>query len=189
MIQRIADLPQQQQIVLGLVAVGVLFLFWNYVVSPLGAEVESMKGTIQEFTVKIETAQATASRLAQFEEDVAQQEQVLATKRQLLPDEKETAEIVRQVQSLAVNSNLEIKNFTPEGTTPYDFYEAWPIKMSLEGSYNNLGLFFQRVAQFQRLINVSDIQITALGTADRDRSISATCTATTFVFLEEAAAN
>jgi Tfp pilus assembly protein PilO len=57
--------------------------------------------------------------------------------------------------------------------------------MSLEGSYNNLGLFFQRVANFQRIINVDNIEIKVLSNPDPDRTISATCTATTFVLLEQ----
>jgi Tfp pilus assembly protein PilO len=56
--------------------------------------------------------------------------------------------------------------------------------MSLEGNYNNLGLFFQKVATFQRIINVDDIEIRALP-AGGGNTISATCTATTFVFVEE----
>ncbi len=185
MIQKIADLPQQQQIMLAVVAVGLLFMGWYYVISPTTLEVADMKAANAQLTGEIETAQVTAARLPQFQEEVARQEQALEEKREKLPDEKETAEIVRQIQQLAEDSNLELKSFTPQSTIRYDFYEDWPIQMSIEGSYRNLGLFFQKVAQFRRLINVSDISITALGTTDEGRTISVTCTATTFVFLEE----
>jgi type IV pilus assembly protein PilO len=185
MIQKIADLPQQQQIMLAVLAAGLLFAGWYYGISPTVVQVEGVKASNEALTTEIETAQVTAARLPQFYEEVALQEQELETRRAKLPDEKETAEIVRQVQRLAENSNLELKNFTPQSTIRYDFYEDWPIRMSIEGSYRNLGLFFQEVAQFQRLINISDIEITALASTDEGRTISATCTATTFVFLEE----
>ena len=185
MIQKIADLPQQQQIMLAVLAVGALFAGWYYGISPAAVEVEGLKASNQTLTTEIESAQVTAARLPQFQEEVAVQEQELQAKRAKLPDEKETAEIVRQVQQLAEDSNLDLKNFTPQSTITYDFYEDWPIRMSIEGSYRNLGLFFQKVAQFERLINVSDIEITTLGTTEEGRTISATCTATTFVFLEE----
>ena len=56
--------------------------------------------------------------------------------------------------------------------------------------YNNLGLFFEKIARFRRIINVDNIQIQGLPSAtDPSRTISATCTATTFVFVEETATN
>ncbi len=186
MIQKIADLPQQQQIMLAVVAVGVLFTVWYYMISPAATEVEGLQASNAALTTEIENAQVAAARLPQFQEEAEKLEQDLEAKRAKLPDEKETAEIVRQVQQLAEDSNLELKNFTPQGTVRYEFYEDWPIRMSIEGSYRNLGLFFQKVAQFERLINVSDIEINALNSTDEGRTISATCTATTFVFLEDA---
>ena len=170
---------------LAVVAAGLLFMGWYYVINPTAVEVEGLKAANAALTGEIRTAQVTAARLPQFQEEVEQKEQELEKKREKLPDEKETAEIVRQIQQLAEDSNLELKNFTPQSTIRYDFYEDWPIQMSIEGSYRNLGLFFQKVAQFRRLINVSDIAITALDTTDEGRTIAATCTATTFVFLEE----
>ena len=185
MIQKIADLPQQQQIMLAVVAAGALFMMWYYVISPAAVEVEGLQASNAELTTEIESAQVTAARLPQFQEEAEKLEQDLEEKRAKLPDEEETAEIVRQVQQLAEDSNLELKNFTPQSTIRYEFYEDWPIRMSIEGSYRNLGLFFQKVAQFERLINVSDIEITALNTTEEGRTISATCIATTFVFLED----
>ena len=166
-------------------AAGALFMMWYYVISPAAVEVEGLQASNAELTTEIESAQVTAARLPQFQEEAEKLEQDLEEKRAKLPDEKETAEIVRQVQQLAEDSNLELKNFTPQSTIRYEFYEDWPIRMSIEGSYRNLGLFFQKVAQFERLINVSDIEITALNTTEEGRTISATCIATTFVFLED----
>ena len=133
----------------------------------------------------METARAITARLPQFEADVEKLQAELDELQQVLPDEKETAEIVRRVEQLAVESDLSIRSFTPQATVSYEFYEDWPIRMSLEGSYNNLGLFFQRVANFQRIINVDNIEIRAISGEDPDRTISATCTATTFVFVDQ----
>ncbi|MCH8820833.1 MAG: type 4a pilus biogenesis protein PilO, partial [Acidobacteria bacterium] len=126
MIQKIADLPQQQQIMLAIVAVGLLFMGWYYVISPTTLEVADMKAANAQLTGEIETAQVTAARLPQFQEDVERQEQELEEKREKLPDEKETAEIVRQIQQLTEDSNLELKSFTPQSTIRYDFDDDWP---------------------------------------------------------------
>ncbi len=184
MIKKIADLPQQQQILLAAVAVAGLAFFWYSMINDVSAELGSLRERTVQLTDEVEAGRAVADRLPQFELEVGELESQLDELKQVLPDEKETAEIVRRVEELAVESDLSIRSFTPQATEQHEFYQDWPIRMSLEGSYNNLGLFFQRVANFQRIINVKNIEIRALSNADPDRTISATCTATTFVFVE-----
>jgi len=185
MIKKIMELPQQQQVMLAVLAVAALGLFWHQLIFPVKAQMEGLDRRVSELTAEVETARAVTARLPQFEADVKDLQSQLDELKLVLPNEKETAEIVRRVEQLAVESNLSIRSFTPQATVAYEFYEDWPIRMSLEGSYNNLGLFFQRVANFQRIINVDNIEIKALANADPDRTISATCTATTFVLVEQ----
>jgi type IV pilus assembly protein PilO len=187
MIKKIMELPQQQQVMLAVLAAAVLGFFWYQFIFPVSAQMEALDQRITTLTAEVETARAITARLPQFEAEVKELRAQLDTLQQVLPDEKETAEIVRRVEQLAVESDLSIRSFTPQATVSYEFYEDWPIRMSLEGSYNNLGLFFQRVANFQRIINVDNIEIRALASQDPDRTISATCTATTFVFVETGA--
>ena len=185
MIKKIMDLPQQQQIMLAALCVAALGLFWHQLIFPVSAQMEGLGQRVSELTAEVETARAVTARLPQFEADVKELQSQLDELKQVLPNEKETAEIVRRVEQLAVESDLSIRSFTPQATVAYEFYEDWPIRMSLEGSYNNLGLFFQRVANFQRIINVDNIEIRVLSNPDPDRTISATCTATTFVLVEQ----
>ena len=185
MIKKIMELPEQQQIMLAVLAAAALGAFWYYLIFPVSAQMETLDQSVNTLLAEVETAQAIAARRPQFEADVQELSGQLDELKKVLPDEKETAEIVRRVEQLAVESDLSIRSFTPQATVAYEFYEDWPIRMSLEGSYNNLGLFFQRVANFQRIINVDNIEIKALSNTDPDRTITATCTATTFVLLEQ----
>ncbi len=185
MIKKIMELPQQQQIMLAVLAVAALGVFWYYLIFPVSAQMAALGQRVSELTAEVETARAITARLPQFEADVKELSSQLDELKQVLPNEKETADIVRRVEQLAVESDLSIRSFTPQATVAYEFYEDWPIRMSLEGSYNNLGLFFQRVANFQRIINVDNIEIKVLSNPDPDRTISATCTATTFVLVEQ----
>jgi type IV pilus assembly protein PilO len=65
-------------------------------------------------------------------------------------------------------------------------HAEWPIGLQLEGTYHDLGTFLERVSKFPRIINVGDIHIKAETRAD-GATISAECTATTFVLLEQQA--
>jgi type IV pilus assembly protein PilO len=92
------------------------------------------------------------------------------------------------VQQLAAESSLNVLRFKPEATKPQSFYAEWPISLDLDGSYHNLAYFFDRLSRLSRIVNVSNLKVTAKKDPSISSTISASCTATTFVFIEQAAA-
>ncbi|MFB3904319.1 MAG: type 4a pilus biogenesis protein PilO [Acidobacteriota bacterium] len=181
----ISKLPQRTQLgLLTLVMAGLFFVFYSFYIQPLKAEVDAMGTQLNDLKSEVQKGQIVYSRLPEFKKQVREQEIKLATLRSVLPERKQTAEIVSGLEQLARESRLRIKSFQPQGTIRKDFYEDWPILLSLEGNYDNLGLFFEKVSQFTRIINVENITIKKVDTPTRNRTISATCTATTFVFIE-----
>ena len=141
MIKKIMELPEQQQIMLAVLAAAALGAFWYYLIFPVSAQMEALDQRVNELLAEVETAQAIAARRPQFEADVQELSGQLDELKKVLPDEKETAEIVRRVEQLAVESDLSIRSFTPQATVAYEFYEDWPIRMSLEGATIIWGFF------------------------------------------------
>lgn len=181
----ISKLPQRTQLgLLTAVMVGLFYVFYSFYIQPLKTEVDGLGGQVNDLRNEVQKGQIVYSRLPEFKKQVRQQEVKLATLRSVLPERKQTAEIVSSLEQLARESRLRIKSFQPQGTVRKDFYEDWPILLSLEGNYDNLGAFFEKVSQFTRIINVENITIKKVEDPTRGRTISATCTATTFVFIE-----
>jgi Tfp pilus assembly protein PilO len=161
------------------------YIFYSQYIQPLSAEVTNLQRKHRNLKTDVQRGQIVQFRLAEFKKQVKQQEGKLAFLRSVLPEEKETAEIVRRVELLAREARLDLKSFTPQKTIRRDFYEDWPIHISCEGTYNKLGSFFEKVSQFTRIINVDNIAIARVPeTQTRERTIVATCTATTFMFVE-----
>ncbi|MGI8784028.1 MAG: type 4a pilus biogenesis protein PilO [Acidobacteriota bacterium] len=181
-------MPKRTQFLLFGVLVAVAgYLFYSYLLSPRREALKVLDAEVQALTAEVQSGQMVEARLAQFRQEIALQRERLENLRQILPEEKETAEIIRRVQQLAVDSNLRIKSFTPQATVERDFYEDWPILISLEGDYDNLGRFFEKIGRFTRIINVDNINMKALPQPIAKRTLAATCTATTFVYLENKA--
>ena len=65
------------------------------------------------------------------------------------------------------------------------------MQLVLQGSYHNLGRFFDRISTMTRLMSVSDLAIKAVPktTGDGGGTITATCIATTFVFKKDMSAD
>ncbi|MBI2822850.1 MAG: type 4a pilus biogenesis protein PilO [Acidobacteria bacterium] len=183
-----AELPVQTQVLLILLLLGgANGALYTYVISPLRQQAKASAVQVETLRIQVQKGEAVQARLPQFREEVARQRQHLNSLRQALPEEKETAEIVRKVQQLAVQSNLRIKSFTPQRTIARGFYEDWPILIAVEGSYSSLGSFLDQVSRFTRIINVENISIKGLDQPTAGRTLSATYTATTFVYLEQEA--
>jgi Tfp pilus assembly protein PilO len=149
--------------------------------SALEVEVADLQKSVAQTT-------AVAMQLQRFKTELAQTEQKLAVLRSILPAQKETPMVLRSVQQMADSSNLKIIKFNPQPVAPRSFYSDWPIVIEVEGNYDSLGLFFEKVGAFARLINLDNIKISGIeGSIDPSHTLSATCTAMTFVFREEQA--
>jgi type IV pilus assembly protein PilO len=172
------------------VAVAALLggLFYYLYYSDAQVEKEQKTSQLESLNSEIRKLEVTAQKLPEFQREVALLEKRLETLKSILPPAKETPDLMRRVQALAAQSNLTINNFTPGATVNREFYQEWPITMGVLGNYHNLAMFFDRVGRLPRLVNVGNLKIGALGNQTVSRTISATATATTFVYIETPAA-
>jgi type IV pilus assembly protein PilO len=172
---------------LGVAAVAALVIgglfYWQYW-GPAVEEENTKTAQLDRLRQEIRQLEVTASKLQDFQREVALLEAKLETLKRILPPEKETPDLMRKVQSLAAQSNLTIRTFTPAATVNKEFYQEWPINMAVDGSYHNLGYFFDRVSRLSRLVNVGNLKINSAATQTASRTISANCVATTFVYVD-----
>jgi type IV pilus assembly protein PilO len=162
--------------------------FWYFWWSPKSEEEAQKRARLEALRADIRNLEVTANKLQDFQREVQQLEAKLETLKRILPPEKETPDLMKKVQYLAAQSNLNIKTFTPQATLNKDFYQEWPINVAVEGTYHNLGLFFDRVGRLSRLVNVGTLRISSLSRQTISSTITASCVATTFVFRDTAPA-
>ena len=167
-----------------LVCGGAVYGFWHFYVSEMQADINLRQTRLNALRGDISRGVATARRLPEFESQVSQLEQRLDNLKQVLPEEKDVADILRRIQGLATQSNLAIQRFTPQVPVQQTLYAEIPYRLEAEGTYHNLGYFFDRISKFPRIINVSAIQIRAKAPFEANTTITAECIATTFVMQE-----
>jgi type IV pilus assembly protein PilO len=167
---------------LSLASAGV---FWNFYAVPARAGIDARRQELATIRAELDKGLATARRLPQFRQDVAKLEVDLDRLRAVLPEEKDVADLLRRIQGMATQSNLTIRGFTPRPVATKQMHAEWPIGLQLEGNYHDLGGFLERVSKFPRIINVNEINIKARE-PQSTATITAECTATTFVLIEAA---
>ncbi len=175
-------------------AVGGTGAFYYYYEMPTRADIQSREAQLVTLRKDVNTGLETAKKLPEFRAQVEDLELRLNSLRAVLPEEKDAAELLRNLQNVAVQSNLRINAFRPSNAVTQQLHAEWPINLELEGTYHNLALFFDRVGKFTRIVNITNLQVRGRdGGRSRDRlaagnTITATCVATTFVLLDKPAA-
>lgn len=169
-----------------LVCAGAVFGFWKFYVAEMESDIAGRQARLNVLRADITKGMATAARLPEFQGQVDALEERLESLRAVLPEEKDVAEILRRIQGLATQSNLTIQRFTPRETVQQSLYAEVPFRLTAEGTYHNLGYFFDRISKFPRIINIGEISIRAKAATEADATIIAECTATTFVLQDGA---
>jgi len=185
---RFDNLPRSVQITIFTVIIICLsFVFYLYYLKDEIQRYESIQTEIAKLEKSVAQGTAIESQLNKFKQELAQLEDRLAVLKSILPAQKETPTVLRSVQQMAASSNLKINKFTPQPVVPREFYSDWPIQIEVEGTYDGLGAFFEKVSQATRIIDVDSITINGADqqATERGRTLSANCTATTFVFRED----
>jgi len=171
-----------------LVSAGAVFGFWNFYVSEIHADIQMRQSRLTALRADLAKGQATARQLPQFQAQVKELENRLENLRQILPEEKDVADTLRRIETLAAKSNLAIQRFQPGKVVQQKLYAEIPYKLEAEGTYHNLAAFFDQISKFPRIINVSDISIKTKTPPEPNRTITAQLVATTFVLQEGAVA-
>ena len=167
--------------VLAIASAGAFYYFYEMKVQ---AEMATREQELATIRGRINKGLATARQLPEFRKEVAELQARLESLKPILPEEKDAADLLRRVNTLAVQSNLTIRSFRPQAIATRTMHAEWPIALDLEGSYHNLGLFLDRVSKFPRIINIGGLDIRVKNDPSPNSTVQITCTATTFVLIE-----
>lgn len=177
-----------QVLLVVLVLVLVFFALNQLVFSPMNARINSLEAKIQELQVQVDRAHAFEQKKALNEQIYNSRLAELEREKKILPKEKETDDLVRRLENMATESrDIKITLFRPEAPVDHEFYFEWPIAINCEAGYNSIGVFFEQIANMDRIFNVYNLKVDSLkqGTDNRP-TIKAEFIASTFVYTGDA---
>ena len=169
-------------LLLAFVGIGAFVYYYEW---PTRAEFDSLKLQLETLHKDIVMGKDTARKLPEFRSQVGELQARLDNLKAVLPEEKDAADLLRRMQTVAAQSNLTIKSFKPAPTVTKQLHAEWPINLELDGNFHNLALFFDRVSKFTRIVNISGLDVKGKDQPDPNSTITASCIATTFVLLDK----
>lgn len=164
------------------IAGGLIWASEAYVLKGVRQDIKTRTAELEELNKKIREGKAAEARLAQFREEFERLDGELQRLLRILPSSKQTDEIIKKLKSLMERGSFRFVSFQPQPFQRQSFYQAWPINVSLEGSYHELALFFDRLSRFSRIINIESMQL--VGQRSGAYTMSAAFTMKTFIYDE-----
>jgi type IV pilus assembly protein PilO len=171
-------------VALALFGIGAFIYYYEW---PADEEMKARQTQLASLRRDIAIGLAAQKKLPEFQRQITDLQGQLDVLKSVLPEEKDAADLLRRMQTVATQSNLTIKSFKPAPTVTKQLHAEWPIALELDGTYHNLALFFDRVGKFTRIVNITGLDVKGRDKPEPNLTISASCTATTFVLLDKPA--
>lgn len=135
-----------------------LFLFYKFYYVQTKEKINILKEEVKKLDLEIQKYEEMAKRTAILEAQMRQRQEFLERVKEILPAEKEIPDILRQISDLAKENNLEIITFEPDKEIPQDYYHIIPLKMEIQGRFNNVMNFLNSIENLPRLIALNNIK-------------------------------
>ena len=173
-----------------LAALVVAITAGNYflVIQPMEDDIARKTQDLRKLEDDLIQKQQIANNLGQFKHDKEVLERKLAQALTELPNETNMAELVSSIYEIGNKSGLTINNIEPQGEQPQGFYAAIPVVMSVTGNYHEIGVFLDSLSKLARIVNVTNIKMTAPHEVNDKLVVQASYVATTFRFMNQAPA-
>lgn len=156
---------------------------WYIYVSPAQEQTKRAEAERRRLEGDYIDKQQIADNLNEYREEKAQLEAKLEAALAELPQERAIDELLRQLNDLGVDSELQIVSVEPLQEAREDFFARIPVKMKVAGSYHEVVTFFDLVGKLRRIVNVNEIRLGQPKTESEKVQLSAEFMATTFRFL------
>jgi len=175
------------------VCAGLLGGAWYWFMAPIGVDIEAKSKKLTEVQAKVDKSLKEKARLEQFKKETETLRVKLEDLKKILPQDKETQQLLKQVQASATESGLRIQQGVSKPVIDHEVYTEWPLEMEVVGTYHNLAQFFERVRRLPRIVNIGKLRLEARPSTNPEAaytaSLGATYEATTFVYREDATEN
>lgn len=175
-----AGLPQGQRdqamLLVGIVGLALAGLYYFFIYEDKALELETLSARVERIDASNQRAKAIVAR-GSVEELRAEAERLrdnLELMRTLVPVSNEVPALLDQILGAARRTGVEFSNFAPAGTIQGEQFDTYRFRMSLQGSYHQIGELLTAIGSLRRIIapiNLSLVTSTAAGPSSRSRGV------------------
>ena len=147
--------------------------FWYFITKGMHDEVVDLETQVAALTQQNASAQIDSQRLANFKAMYVTKQQEYDELKALLPEQRELTSVLQGVQDRARSSRLVLRSFSPKEDFQQDFYSGKKINVGVTSSFSSLREFFELMAHYQRIVSITNLEITQLDKQSPGKTIEA----------------
>jgi type IV pilus assembly protein PilO len=142
-------------------SLALVIAFYMYYWDPKTIELDERQARVDSLLVinqraKAELAQGKTNQLKQEAEALAHD---LSMMRELVPTGNEVPALLEQVSTAARRVGLDIADVQPLPTLAGDQYDAFKYRLSVRGSFHQIGDFLANVGSLQRIVTPINVML------------------------------
>ncbi len=185
-VNSILALPKIQRIgILAGVVVIIAGLYWFLIYKGNTEELDGRNVVLTKKQQELNEQRVVLNNLPRFRKETEEMKIKRQEALKQLPNKKEIDKLLQDVSYHAVESGLEVLLFKPQKQIKKNFYAEIPVDVRLSGTYHDQAIFFDKIANLQRIVNISDLLIDKAKEVDGRNILQVSCKAKTYKFIEE----
>jgi type IV pilus assembly protein PilO len=155
------------------------FAYFAYL--PKHKEIDKLENKYKELSQKLAKAKKNAKQLNYYRTQMKAAEAQFNIVMKALPEKREIPTLLDGISQAARDAGLEITKFQPNAEKPKEFYAEVPLSISVVGSYHNVAMFYDRIANLPRIVTIEMIKMQP---GKDGINLSTATTAVTYKFIE-----
>ena len=149
---------QKQLLIGGLAGILLAVLIWFF----LGGkrdDLVALKATNAGLETEVAKGYALKANYEKLKIEVAQQEKVIEELIKIMPTDSDRGEIPYRIKKLADTAGIDQISSTQLPAITAEYYTEYPVQFSFRAGYHTLGQFTSLISGYEKIINVSEIQM------------------------------
>ena len=179
--------PQRIGIYVGVLVVVLGFSIW-LLLYPKYEKIGTLEKQLASVQQELAKAKKNAAELNDWRNKMKQKEAQYKQVMRALPEKEEIPSLLTGISQAGKDAGLEFLLFQPKPESPKDFYAEIPVDISVSGSYHQVAVFLDKVANLPRIVNIRDIKMVPQSKQGEGNDLTTVCQAVTYKFIEQAPA-
>jgi type IV pilus assembly protein PilO len=154
---------EQVMLLVGMVAIGLVAAYWNFVYKPKAAELVVLQERVDTLETrnaraKVEMASGSVDQLRAEAEALAKDLEVMRT---LVPTGNEVPALLEQVSTAARRVGLDLATVQPKPVVEGEQFDTYSYSISVTGGYHAVARFLSNVGSLTRIVAPMNLSLAA----------------------------
>jgi Tfp pilus assembly protein PilO len=178
--------PWYLRLVIFVALAGVAYAGFRYFVTgPVRDETKAFNTESAALLARNAQAQIAQQRLNEFRAVYKARQEEYEELKALLPEQRELTMVLQNLQERARSNGLVLKKFTPKDDVQQENYNGKRIEVNVSSSFANLRSFFDQLAHYQRIVSITNFNLTQIESQSAAKTVDATFDLTAYYVSAE----